>query len=149
MRLDASFTFRVPSDPRVLAVIRAVVGELGSVYGLPDEDCRSITLAVDEAMANIIRHAYRGARDRTIEVHCEGRDDRLEFTLLDEGQPPDPGCLKPHSLDNEALGGRGTYIIRSVMDEVHYERVPRGNQVRLSKRLPAAKVLVEGDGRDV
>jgi anti-sigma regulatory factor (Ser/Thr protein kinase) len=83
--LDVSLKFLVPSDPRVLAVIRAAVGELGSIYGLPGEECRGITLAVDEALANIIRHAYRGASDQAIEVNCEGRTDRLEFTLLDPG----------------------------------------------------------------
>ena len=141
--------FRVPSDPRVLVVIRAAIGELGAVYGLPTEECRGITLAVDEALANIIRHAYRGACDRAIEVHCEGRRDRLEFTLLDQGEPPDPARLEAHPLDDVALSGRGTHIIRTVMDEVCYERVPLGNQVRLSKRLCAAKVVAGGEREDI
>jgi len=136
--------FRVPSDPRFLPVIRAAVGELGLVCGLRGEECRGITLAVDEALANIIRHAYRGAPDRAIEVTCESRKDRLDFTLLDHGEPPDPARLGAHPLDDVALGGRGTHIIRMVMDEVRYERVPRGNQVRLSKRLPTAEIVAEG-----
>jgi anti-sigma regulatory factor (Ser/Thr protein kinase) len=147
--LDVTLKFVVPSDPRVLAVIRAAVGELGSIYGLPGEECRGIALAVDEALANIIRHAYCGAADREIELNCEGRSDRLEFTLLDQGEPPDPARLRAHALDDVALGGRGTHIMREVMDEVRYERVPRGNQVRLSKRLAPAGILAEGARRDI
>jgi len=139
----------MPSDPRFLAVVRAAVGELGSAYGLPDEDCRGIMLAVDEALANVIRHAYGGACDGAIEIRCEARKDRLEFTLLDQGKAPDPARLKPHPLDDTALGGRGTHIIRAMMDEVCYERVPRGNQLRLSKKVPAASVVAEECQRDL
>lgn len=144
--MDFSSTFLMPSDTRFLAVVRAVVGELGSVYGLSDEDRRGITLAVDEAVANVIRHAYRGASQGTIEFNCVGREDRLEFTLLDQGEPPDPARVCGRPLDNVSLGGRGCHIIRAVMDEVSYERVPRGNQLRLSKRLPTAAACGHNKG---
>lgn len=137
-RSDIVVRFLVPSDPRYLSVVRAAVGELASVYGLAEGECRAITLAVDEAMANVIRHAYRGDPAHRIEVVCEGSADRLSFTLLDQGKAPDLARLQPHPLNDWALSGRGTHIIRSAMDEVCYERVPRGNQLRLSKRLPAA-----------
>jgi anti-sigma regulatory factor (Ser/Thr protein kinase) len=136
--LEVSLKILTPSDPRFLSVIRAAVGELGTVYGLSGEELRGIVLAVDEALANIIRHAYRGAFDRAIEVTCKGRADRLEFTLLDQGESPNPARLKAHPLEEGALSGRGTHIIRTVMDEVCYERAPRGNQLRLIKWLPAA-----------
>jgi anti-sigma regulatory factor (Ser/Thr protein kinase) len=137
--MDVCFKFLMPSDPRFLAVVRATVGELGSVYGFPEEDCRGITLAVDEAVANIIRHAYRGEHDGRIEVNCHARPDRLEFKFFDQGEAPDPVRLVPHPLDCMALSGRGTHIIRSIMDEVSYEQVPGGNQLRLSKRMPTAQ----------
>jgi len=118
------------------------------VYGLPGEECRGITLAVDEALANIIRHAYRGAADRPIQVACEGREDRLEFILSDQGEPPDPARLASRPLDSVSLSGRGTHIIRMVMDEVCYERVPRGNQLRLRKYLRAAAMTAGANGED-
>jgi anti-sigma regulatory factor (Ser/Thr protein kinase) len=103
-------------------------------------------MAVDEAMANVIRHAYRGSFDGAIELNCRVWDDRLEFTLLDQGECPDPERLAPHPLDHVALSGRGTHIMRTVMDEVSYEQVPGGNQLRLSKRLPAAGTATEDGG---
>jgi anti-sigma regulatory factor (Ser/Thr protein kinase) len=136
--MDVSLNFLMPSDPRCLAVVRAAVGELSSLCGLKDEECRGVTLAVDEALANVIRHAYHGNRERPIQVSCRALADRLEFTVVDQGEPPDPGRLAPHPLDDVALSGRGTHIIRTVMDDVSYERVPGGNQLRLSKRLAAS-----------
>src|SRR3954451_8422807 len=93
---DAVIRFLVPSDPFYLRVVRAAVGELASVYGLPENECRAITLAVDEAMANVIRHAYSGDPGHTIEIECEGSADRLSFTLLDQGEAPDLMRLQPH-----------------------------------------------------
>ena len=149
MVIDVVLRFLLPSHPRYLSVVRAAVGELGSVYGLPAEECRGMILAVDEALANVIRHAYRGEFDREIEVTCQAFLDRLEFTLLDRGDPPDPARLEPHPLDDAALGGRGTHIIRSIMDEVSYEQVPGGNLLRLSKRLPAAGSSAGEEGKSL
>jgi anti-sigma regulatory factor (Ser/Thr protein kinase) len=41
-------------------------------------------------------------------------------------------------LDATALGGRGTHIIRQIMDEVCYDRVSERNRLRLKKCLPGA-----------
>jgi len=136
----------LPSHPRFLSVARATVAELGSVYGLSAEECRRIALAVDEAMANVIRHAYHGAFDGAIELNCQVWKDRLEFTLLDQGECPDPARLAPHPLDSVALSGRGTHIMRTVMDEVCYEKVPGGNQLRLCKRLRPAESAAADEG---
>ena len=139
--------FVMSSDPRLLCVVRAAIGELGSVFGLPDEDCREMTLAVDEALANIIRHAYKSRLDQQIELNCRARADRLEFTIFDRGEPADPSRICAQPLDAVTLSGRGTHLIKLVMDEVCYEQVLGGNQLRLSKHLPPANTSSTSDQR--
>lgn len=46
-------------------------------YGLPNEECREVTIAVDEALANIIRHEYRNRHDQEIEFECSVQDERM------------------------------------------------------------------------
>jgi anti-sigma regulatory factor (Ser/Thr protein kinase) len=130
----------MPSHPRLLAVVRAAVGEIGLVYGLSEESCRELTLAVDEALANVIRHAYRNHYDREIEVKCQVGADQMEFTLLDQGEPPDPSRICGQPLNDASLSGRGTHLIKAIMDEVCYERVPGGNRLRLIKYLPTGRI---------
>ncbi len=132
-----SFQLRLvmPSHPRFLAVVRAAVGELGLVFGLPEESSRAVILAVDEALANIIRHAYKNRYDQRIELNCQAGNDQIEFILLDQGEAPDPARICGQPLDDVSLSGRGTHLIRTIMDEVIYEQVPRGNQLTLIKRL--------------
>jgi anti-sigma regulatory factor (Ser/Thr protein kinase) len=74
-------------------------------------------------------------------LNCQTGSNQIVFTLLDRGEPPDPARICGQPLDDVSLSGRGTHLMRSVMDEVHYERVPEGNQVRLIKRL---SVTTEG-----
>jgi anti-sigma regulatory factor (Ser/Thr protein kinase) len=142
-RPRTSFQLRVVmlSDPRFLSVVRAAVGQIGLVYGLTDDSCRGVTLAVDEAVANIIRHAYKNRYDQEIELNCRAGADQLEFTLIDRGEPADPARICAQPLDEVSLSGRGTHLIKATMDEMHYERVPRGNQLRLIKHLSAGNVM--------
>jgi anti-sigma regulatory factor (Ser/Thr protein kinase) len=133
-----SFHLRVvmPSHPRFLAIVRAAVGEVGSVYGLPEESRRELILAVDEAVANVIRHAYKNRYDQEIELNCRIGGDQMEFTLLDQGEPPDPTRICGQPLNEVSFSGRGTHLMRAIMDEMCYERVAGGNQLRLIKHLP-------------
>jgi len=134
----------MPSDPRFLSIVRATVDGLVGTYGLSNEECVGVTLAIDEAVANVIRHAYKNRYDQTIEFECLVNDQQMEFTLLDQGEPPDPARICAQPLDEIALCGRGTHLIRAVMDEVIYSQVPGGNQLKLIKRLHASKVIADG-----
>ena len=135
---------KLPSDPRFLSLVRAAIGELGVIYGWQNDECLEITLAVDEALANIIRHAYGNRHDQEIEFECFVGDEQIEFTLLDRGVPPDPARIcKP--MDKFALSGRGTHLMKAIMDEVEYTKVPSGNQLKLIKRLPGLKPREDGE----
>ena len=133
------FRVRMASDPRLLPVVRSAVSELAGVCGFEDGQCRSITLAVDEALSNVIRHAYKNRCDQEIELNCQAQSDCLEFTFVDCGEAADPSRFCSQPLDGSALGGRGTHLIRQIMDEVCYERLPEGNRLSLKKYLPGGK----------
>ena len=121
------------------------MGQLGLVSGLTEESCQEITLAVDEALANIIRHAYKNRHDQEIEFNCKADDDRPGIHHCStRGEAPDPARICGQPLDEVSLSGRGTHLMRAAMDEMKYERVPKGNQLTLIKRLPAAKMSADG-----
>ncbi len=131
----------LPSDPALLCVVRGAVGKLAEVAGLPEKACREVTLAVDEALTNIIRHAYRNRRGHAIELRCRRcggpRGIRLEFVLVDKGRAVDPAELRGRPLDEVRPGGLGTHLIQHSMDEVSYQRRGGRNRLRLVKYLAA------------
>ena len=133
------FQITMTSNSRLLSVVRAAISELAAVQGFDDHQCRCITLAIDEALSNVIRHAYRNRCDQEIELICQVRSNCLEFAFIDRGEPADPARFCARPLDDKPGGGRGTHIIRQVMDEVRYERAPEGNRLCLKKYFPGVQ----------
>jgi serine/threonine-protein kinase RsbW len=131
------------SDPRLLSVVRAAVERLTELSGFGPPECRSITRAVDEALANVIRHAYGGQPGKRIEVSCarvsgsvEGQHrEGLEIQLLDIGLPFDRSKLTARSLDEVKPGGLGLHFMRDSMDVMEHSRVGGKNLLRLVKYI--------------
>jgi len=138
----------LPSDPEILCVVRSAVMRLAEELGFPAEDCRGLTRAVDEALANIIRHAYDGRPGQPIELLCRRLQDRagnkeragLEIVLVDHGTAADRKKLCGRSLDDVRPGGLGLHFIQDGVDVMQYTSDSRSNRLRLVKYLPTAKL---------
>src|SRR4029077_7031582 len=90
-----------------------------------DDDCAAFAIAVTEACANAIEHAY-GLRDETIELRASLEDGVANVTIRDHGS------WKESQGGNR---GRGIPIMREFMDDVSVESTDEGTTVRLSRRL--------------
>jgi anti-sigma regulatory factor (Ser/Thr protein kinase) len=142
------------SDPHLLSVVRAAVERLTEVFGFTPPECRSITRAVDEALANVMRHAYGNEADKRIEISCtrvssmvDGQQRQgLEIQLQDEGVPFDRNKLTARSLDEVKPGGLGLHFIRDSMDIMEHSRDGSANRLRLVKYLGDTKITLEGQG---
>lgn len=137
--MGLSLKLAVPSDPQILCVVRSAVERFAALAGFPEEDCRSITLALDETMTNIIRHAYGNRHDQAIELECRSTEECAEFVLVDRGQSVPPEKIRGRPLEEVRPGGLGTHIIAQIMDQVSYEPLPGGNRWKLVKRLPVRR----------
>lgn len=131
---------RITSDTCHLATIRALVSQAAEFAGFGEPQTSHIALAVDEALANVIRHGYENQPGQPIDVLIEqltrGDDCALQITITDRGRHVDPQAIMPRELDDVRPGGLGTHIIRNVMDEVEYAlRQPTGMMLRMVKLL--------------
>ncbi len=138
----------LPSNPEMLCVVRHALGQLAEIEGFSSAECRSVVLAVDEALTNIIRHAYAGkggrpiqASFRRIEVQQDSRKTRaLEIVLEDRGKRIDQATLCGRCLDEVRPGGLGLHFINECMDTVEFRRRAGKNQLRLIKVPNAARL---------
>src|SRR5260370_29046136 len=129
------------SDPAMLCVVRNALGELAAKLGFSEPECRAVVLAVDEALTNIIRHAYLGDAERPIEasfrrinVPRDGKSgEALEIVLEDRGLTANPKKMCGRALEDLLPGGRGLHFIRESMDTVEFSRRWGRNQLRLGK----------------
>jgi anti-sigma regulatory factor (Ser/Thr protein kinase) len=129
--------FRFASDPKLLKIVRAGITHLCDLAGFSEDQRHRATLAVDEACANIIKHAYDGATDKPIQITARILDNGIEVILRDYGKKVDPETIQPRDLGEIRPGGLGVHLIRSSMDVVIYDNtLPEGNQLILAKYLP-------------
>jgi anti-sigma regulatory factor (Ser/Thr protein kinase) len=128
-------TLTVKSHPRHLADVRQFVRRVAAEAQFDKDTAFHIVLAVDEACANIIRHAYGGDASKDIIIHATVSHDAVEFRLRDFGKQVDPACIKSRDLDEVRPGGLGCFLIRHAFDEVDYNiRFATGTELRLLKR---------------
>ena len=118
--------------------LRQAVQEFVREVGFSGRQIQSITLAVDEAVGNVIKHAYEGREDGELTVKLHADDGGVEVRICDCGAPFDPTAEEPPPPEELRPGGRGLFLIREIMDDVQYGRENGANVFRMSKRLPSA-----------
>lgn len=105
--------------------IREFVGDIARAGGFGDKDVYNIQLAADEAASNIIEHAYEGVSDGLLEISCGMNSNTITIILVDHGESFDPSEVPlpdlKADLSERKIGGLGIFLMRKLMDEVHYE----------------------------
>ena len=118
--------------------IREFVGTIARESGFSDKDVYNIQLATDEAASNIIEHAYEKIKDGLLELSCDVREDLITIILIDHGESFDPSEIPlpdlKADLSKRKIGGLGIFLMRKLMDEVHYQVKARSNVLTMTKR---------------
>jgi serine/threonine-protein kinase RsbW len=130
-RLDVTIT----SDPSAIAPVRKAVEALAASAGMDDRGVGEVGLCVNEALANVIRHAYGGANNRPIVVAAYCKDDALVVTMRDWGSGVNPASLPPRRREALEPGGLGLICLRRMMTRVEYVPQADGMLLVMSKDL--------------
>jgi serine/threonine-protein kinase RsbW len=138
--IERKFTLQVPSSTENLALIREFVTTVGRQAQLEESDITNLELAVDEACANVIEHAYGHDTSKEVIVRAKYDQDELQISVIDEGRGFDPNGVKQDSVEQliheRKSGGLGIRLIKRLMDEVSYEIVPgQKNELHMTKKI--------------
>lgn len=119
--------------------IRQFVSRAAQDMGMDESETYQVALAVDEACSNVIEHGCQGRCDEEIEITCSDENDCLTILIRDHGSPFDPGSAPTPDLSKDInqrqVGGLGIFLMRRLMDDIHYERLGEaGNVLTLVKR---------------
>jgi anti-sigma regulatory factor (Ser/Thr protein kinase) len=130
----------VPSHPKYLPLLRSVVTEGAHLAGFDEETTSRLLLAVTEAVTNVIRHAYKGATDKRIDLEVRTGHDGLHLDLVDFATWIDPKHIASRPLEDVRPGGLGVHLIKTTMDRVEYRKNPHGGTtLSMVKHAPAQK----------
>lgn len=112
--------------------------------GFDERGVYEIQLAVDEACANVVNHAYRDMEPGNMEISCFPDERSLTIRVRDWGKGFDPDCVAEPDVDapleERSLGGLGLFLVKQVMDDVRFTfDAELGNELSMVKRLCLAE----------
>lgn len=139
-----SVKITVLSLPAHLPIVRAAIEKMCELAGFEETCIGKIILSVDEAMCNIIKHAYQGAPDQPIDVELTPMGakgiDGLKICLRDYGRRVSRASIKSRDLANIRPGGLGVHIMSQCMDSLEYCDAPGGGTLLMMVKKVIAQV---------
>jgi len=138
--MTRKFKLRVTSEMKNLAAISDLIAAFAQELSLDTDDAFAVQMAVDEACANVIEHAYDGRPDGMVTLACWLANDEVHVVIRDQGRPFDPHAVpRPDMaapLESRQEGALGLYLMERLMDVVQFEFDPaKGNKLTMKKKV--------------
>ena len=134
-------TYTLESSLDSVNRVEQTAEEMARKAGLEEEEIYRVAMAVREAAVNAVLHGNSYDPEKHITVYFESTPESLLFRIADQGKGLNPDTL-PDPLAPENLlraSGRGIFLIRSFMDEVHFKQLHPGTELTLIKHLGTAQ----------
>ncbi len=138
--MNEAIVFTIPNKMKYLDLAVKLVSEVAARRGFEGSALNQIEVGVEEAVSNVMKHAFDLEENPSFDIRCVMEPDGLRVILRETGTPFDPAHIP--SFEPDRLGetlsteGMGTYLMKTVLDEVeHVNLGPLGKETRLFKRL--------------
>jgi serine/threonine-protein kinase RsbW len=114
-----------PAKVELIPQISEYVSDYAEKTKLHPKQIIHLQLAIDEVVANICQYAYQKPPGEVL-VQIESGKGRFAVDFIDEGVPFDPLTVDEPDINadiaDREVGGLGIFLVRRVIDEVHYKR---------------------------
>ena len=122
-----------------ITVLANFIEEVGEELSLSVETTMNINLALEEAVANIIMYAYPPQEQHAILLKVTATEKQLIFLLTDKGASFDPTQVEDVDItlpiEERPIWGLGIFLIRSIMNEISYQRIDNENRLIMKKDI--------------
>jgi serine/threonine-protein kinase RsbW len=134
-----SFRLVIPSQTRYLNLVTGMAKRASVVAGMDDATSAKVSIAVDEAVTNVIVHAYNNEAEHEVAIELRFMPQALEVHICHHGRAirenevvlPDPREYVKHPRK----GGLGLLLMSRFMDEIRYIETGEGSECCMIKRV--------------
>lgn len=138
---DISTVIKMDPDPHQLDNVFADVDQFAERAHWPAGLVFQVKLILEELAMNVINYGNRGGTE-PIEIRLANQGETITLQISDVGQPFDPlrEALAPDlslSLEERPIGGLGLYLVKTMVDEMHYQWEDGRNHLTLITRVLA------------
>jgi serine/threonine-protein kinase RsbW len=119
----------IPSIPEQILEVEEAIAQTH----FPEPDVFAVHLALDEALANAMKHGNDADSSKKVHVRFCIEDARITISVHDEGRGFDYTCIPDPTQDDrlDLPCGRGLLLMKSYMDSVSFNK--EGNEVTMVK----------------
>ena len=128
----------LPNEPARMSEVRSFVSQFLADVRCPVEVSQEVMLAVAEAAANACRHGKRRQGRSELRMRCMTSGPRVSVTIADDGPGFNLAEVEARELpDPFASGGRGIFLMKTLMDDVDVDSSGEGTIVTLTRSVQA------------
>lgn len=139
MLMNTAFTNKIllSSQPQSINAIEKLIEDLKTEFNLHEDCYGNMLVAVTEAVNNAIAHGNNFNSSKNVEVSYEIDDDRVFFTIKDEGSGFDfyniPDPTAPENLEKPT--GRGIFLMKHLSDQIIFSENGRIVELYFNKHV--------------
>lgn len=121
--------------------IEQLAEQVAERAGFDEDSVPHVAMAVREAAVNAVLHGNAYDTNKHVLASFETTTDDLIIKISDQGPGLDPETIPdPLAPENILRGsGRGIFLIKAFMDEVHFRQLHPGTELTLIKHRTPAK----------
>ncbi len=117
------FSIAILSQTQLLKMVVELTRHIATLSQFPPSDAQKVSLAIDEAVTNVIKHSYGNRPDQEVRIDYFIAAEGLRICVRYRGLPPDISGEEPdigRMIKTKRKGGLGVKLMRTIMDSVAY-----------------------------
>jgi anti-sigma regulatory factor (Ser/Thr protein kinase) len=138
--VDDSHRLTLRNSRAEIARLMPWVEGLVARLGVPPRTAHALQLCLEEAVTNIVSHAFEPGTGHDVQIAVWRDDAALHAEVTDDGSPFDPLShvlpAAPRDLQSAPIGGLGIKLMRSFAERIAYRRCGETNRLTLSFSVP-------------
>ena len=103
-------------------------------FQLPKDEFDKLLIAVTEVVINAIVHGNKLDENKMVKIFIDYDDNAMKIKICDEGNGYDFSKTPDPTLDENInkTSGRGMYIVKSLFEDVEYNKTEKGTEIVIS-----------------
>jgi len=133
----STYHLTLHNDIKQIALLPDFVDTIAKRIELDHETASNLNLALEEAITNVIMYAYPEGTDGVVNIDATVDGKNVSVVIADNGIAFDPTAKEEiditAGIDERPIGGLGIHLVRTIMDNVNYERKEEKNILTITK----------------
>lgn len=137
--------FKINSALKDISSLIKELNEKWTEAGIDEQTIFSLRLALEEALANAVKHGNRCKQELNVDVTCQILPNSVELEVKDQGEGFNPEAVSDPTSQQAICkpSGRGLLLIRKLMDTVIFE--DGGSRIKMTKLINVDLTEAKGD----